>query len=78
MKKIVLTFGLLSGVVVGGHDVRDDAVRRTRSASTGCWSSATPSIVISFLFVYFGIRSYRDNVLGGHDHASARDSRPAS
>ena len=35
------------------------------SASTGCSSSATPSIVISFLFVYFGVRSYRDNVLGG-------------
>ncbi len=24
------------------------------------------TIVISFLFVYFGMRSYRDNVLGGH------------
>ena len=65
MKKIVLTFGLLSGVVVGRHDGRDDAVRRSASASTAMLVVGYTVIVISFLFVYFGIRSYRDNVLGG-------------
>jgi len=63
MKKIVWTFGLISGAVmaafmvatvpfVGDHGVRDLIVGYT-------------GMVAAFLLVYFGIRSYRDNVLGG-------------
>ena len=64
MKKIVLTFGLLSGAV-----------------SAGLMSAMVPFVdrigfdwgtvlgytimVLSFLFVFFGIRSYRENVGGG-------------
>lgn len=64
MKTTVLTFGVLSGLVLAvfvavtmpfieqiGFD-RSMAVTYT-------------AMVIAFLFVYFGIRSYRDNVLGG-------------
>jgi len=65
MKKIVLTFGLLSGAV-----------------SAGLMSAMVPFVdrigfdwgtvfgytimVLSFLFVFFGIRSYRENVGDGY------------
>ena len=63
MKKIVLTFGVISGVVmavfmvatvpfVGNHGVADAIVGYT-------------GMLAAFLLVYFGVRSYRDNVLGG-------------
>jgi hypothetical protein len=63
MNKIVWTFGLISGAVmavfmlvtlpfVGEHGVRDAIVGYT-------------GMVAAFLLVYFGVRSYRDNVLGG-------------
>jgi hypothetical protein len=64
MKKIVLTFGLLSGLVsavmMTGTMSFVDRIGFDRSLYLGY-----TVIVISFLFVYFGIRSYRDNVLGG-------------
>ena len=64
MKKVVLTFGLLSGVLsmsmMFGTMTFIDAIGFDRGVFVGY-----TAIVISFLFVYFGIRSYRDNVLGG-------------
>ena len=64
MKKIVLTFGLLSGVLsaalMNANMLFIDRIGFDRGVITGY-----TVIVISFLFVYFGIRSYRDNVLGG-------------
>lgn len=64
MKKIVLTFGLLSGalsmtMMFGTMSFIDDI-----GFERGVYFGYT-AIVISFLFVYFGIRSYRDNVSGG-------------
>lgn len=63
MKKIVWTFGLLSGAVmtvfmvatvpfIGDHGTADLIV-------------GYAGMVAAFLLVYFGVRSYRDNVLGG-------------
>ncbi len=64
MKKVVLTFGLLSGVVSAAMMSATipfvEAIGFDRMLVVGY-----TSIVISFLFVYFGIRSYRDNELGG-------------
>jgi hypothetical protein len=64
MKKSVLTFGLLSGAVSAGLMAAAmpfaEAIGFDRMIVVGY-----TAIVISFLFVYFGIRSYRDNVLGG-------------
>ena len=64
MKKVVLTFGFLSGglsalLMFGTMSFIDDI-----GFDRGVFVGYT-AIVISFLFVYFGIRSYRDNVLGG-------------
>ena len=64
MKKIVLTFGLISGVLsavlMNANMLFIDRI----GFDNGLFVGYTV-IVISFLFVYFGIRSYRDNVLGG-------------
>ena len=64
MKKTVLTFGLLSGVLSASLMFVNmqflDRIGFDRGVVVGY-----TVIVISFLFVYFGIRSYRDNVLGG-------------
>jgi hypothetical protein len=64
MKKTVLTFGLMSGAVVTALMFATmpfaEQIGFDRSMVVGY-----TTIVISFLFVYFGVRSYRDNVLGG-------------
>ena len=64
MKKIALTFGLLSGtaaaVMMAATTPFMERIGFDRMLVVGY-----TSIVISMLFVYFGIRSYRDNVLGG-------------
>jgi hypothetical protein len=64
MTKTVLTFGLLSGAVVAVMMFLTvpfaDRIGFDRSVIVGY-----TTIVISMLFVYFGVRSYRDNVLGG-------------
>ena len=64
MKKIVLTFGLLSGIVSAGLMASFMPFIDKIGFDRGVYFGYT-AIVISFLFVYFGIRSYRDNVLGG-------------
>ena len=64
MRKVVLTFGFLSGalsvLMMFGTMSFIDAIGFDRAVFVGY-----TAIVISFLFVYFGIRSYRDNVNGG-------------
>ena len=64
MKKTVLTFGLLSGVLSATLMTANVSFVETIGFDRGVYLGYTV-IVISFLFVYFGIRSYRDNVLGG-------------
>ena len=64
MKKTVLTFGLISGlmisVLMGGSMLLADKIGTGHSMLLGY-----TMMVASFLLVYFGIRSYRDNTLGG-------------
>ena len=64
MKKIVLTFGLLSGVLSAVLMTVNMLFLDDIGFDRGMYVGYTV-IVISFLFVYFGVRSYRDNVLGG-------------
>ena len=64
MKKTVLTFGFLSGALSAAMMFATipfvEQIGFDRMIVVGY-----TTIVISFLFVYFGMRSYRDNVLGG-------------
>jgi len=64
MKKTVLTFGLISGVMISvlmdGSLLLADKIGSGHSMAIGY-----TIMVASFLLVYFGIRSYRDNTLSG-------------
>ena len=64
MKKVVLTFGLISGAILSVMMLITlpfhDAIGFDRSLVLGY-----TSMVLAFLLVFFGVRSYRDNVAGG-------------
>lgn len=64
MRKVVLTFGLLAGAVLSAVMLLTlpfhEAIGFDRSAIIGY-----TTMVLAFLMVYFGVRSYRDNVAGG-------------
>jgi len=65
MRKIVLTFGLMAGAVMSALMVLalvyQDAIGFDRGVVVGY-----TSMVLAFLMVFFGVKSYRDNVAGGH------------
>lgn len=65
MKKIILTFGLISGVISSLLMVCSIPFVHKIGFDKGLILGYT-SIVLSFLLVYFGIRSYRDTVGDGH------------
>ena len=64
MKKIVLTFGLIAGAIISGMFLLTipfhDAIGFDRGAIVGY-----TSMILAFLLIFFGVRSYRDNVAGG-------------
>ena len=64
MKKTVLTFGLISGVIVailmGITTLFADRIGFDRAIIVGY-----TSMLIAFLLVFFGIKSYRDNIGNG-------------
>lgn len=64
MKKTVLTFGLISGAILSAMMLITlpfhDTIGFDRMAIVGY-----TSMVGAFLLIYFGVRSYRDNVAGG-------------
>jgi uncharacterized protein DUF4199 len=65
MKKTVLTFGLISGgmmtvMMFGTLPFTDSAWLQAHSMVVGY-----ATMVLSFMLVFFGIRSYRENIGGG-------------
>jgi glucose uptake protein GlcU len=64
MKKTVLTFGLISGGFSSLMMVATVPFLHNMASSKGLVIGYT-AIVLSFLLVFFGIRSYRDNVGNG-------------
>ena len=64
MKKIVLTFGVISGLISAGLMLPIVSFVDQIGFDKGLYIGYT-SIVLSFLFVFFGIRSYRETVGGG-------------
>ena len=65
MKKTVLTFGLISGAISSLLMVVTLPFAHKIGFNKALIVGYT-TIVLSFLLVYFGIRSYRDNVGNGH------------
>jgi uncharacterized membrane protein (DUF485 family) len=64
MRKIVLTFGLIAGAILSVMMLITlpfhDDIGFDKSLVIGY-----TTMVLAFLMVYFGVRSYRDNVAGG-------------
>ena len=64
MKRTILIFGLISGVISSVMMVSTLPFVHKMGASQGLIIGYT-SIVLSFMLVFFGIRSYRENVGNG-------------
>ncbi|HTJ30056.1 MAG TPA: DUF4199 domain-containing protein [Acidobacteriaceae bacterium] len=64
MKKTVLTFGLISGAILSIL-MDSSLLLANKIGSRHSMLIGYTIMVASFLLVYFGIRSYRDNVLDG-------------
>src|ERR1700753_951988 len=64
MKKTVLTFGVIAGVIISV--LMNLSLLLSKRIGSGHSMALVYTIMLaSFLLVYFGIRSYRDNELGG-------------
>ena len=64
MKKIVLTYGLISGVIFAITLIAGTFFQEQIGYDHAEYLGYT-TMVAAFVIVYFGVRSYRDNVLGG-------------
>jgi hypothetical protein len=64
MRKTILTFGLISGAISSLMMVATVPIADRIGIDQGVFLGYT-SIVLSFLLVFFGIRSYRDNIGNG-------------
>src|SRR5579863_9331470 len=64
MKKTILTFGLISGAISTLMMVATVPFADSIGFDKGAFVGYT-AIVLSFLLVFFGIRSYRDNIGNG-------------
>ncbi|HEY4100386.1 MAG TPA: DUF4199 domain-containing protein [Gemmatimonadales bacterium] len=64
MRKIVLTFGLIAAGILSATLAVTMLVWKDVEFDQGLAVGYT-TMVIAFLMIYFGIRSYRDNVAGG-------------
>jgi hypothetical protein len=63
MKKVVWTFGLISGAVMAVF--MSATLPFANAFDEHSLVIGYAGIIAGFLLVYFGVRSYRDNVLGG-------------
>jgi hypothetical protein len=64
MKRIVLTFGLIAGAVLSAMMIITMPFHEQIGFDRALVIGYT-SMVLAFLLIFFGVRSYRDNVAGG-------------
>ncbi|HTS87287.1 MAG TPA: DUF4199 domain-containing protein [Gemmatimonadales bacterium] len=64
MRKIVLTFGLIAGAILSTMMLVTLALRDRIGFDRGAIIGYT-TMVLAFLMVFFGVRSYRDTTAGG-------------
>ena len=64
MKKTVLTFGLISGAIVSVMMAITLPFQHSIGSDRAMIIGYT-TMVLAFLLIFFGIKSYRDNVAGG-------------
>ena len=64
MRKIVLTYGLIAGAILSLMMLATIPFQDRIGFDKGAIIGYT-TMVIAFLMIFFGVRSYRDNVAGG-------------
>ncbi|MFN8580210.1 MAG: DUF4199 domain-containing protein [Gemmatimonadaceae bacterium] len=64
MKRIVLTFGLLAGAILSAMMFITLPFQEKIGFDKGAIIGYT-TMVAAFLMIFFGVRAYRDNVIGG-------------
>ncbi len=64
MRKIVLTFGLIAGAILSAMMLITLPFHEQIGFDKGAIIGYT-TMVLAFLMVFFGVKSYRDNVAGG-------------
>ena len=64
MKRIVLTFGLIAGAIMGGMFLITMPFHDELSNGAGMVIGYA-TMVAAFLLIFFGVRQYRDKVAGG-------------
>ncbi len=64
MKKIVLTFGLIAGVILAAMQLLTLPFQDQLGFDRGPILGYT-TMLVALLLIFFGVRSYRDNVAGG-------------
>jgi hypothetical protein len=64
MRKIVLTFGLIAGAMMAAMMLLTLPFQDKIGFDSG-WIIGYTTMVLAFLMVFFGVKSYRDNVAGG-------------
>jgi hypothetical protein len=65
MRKIVLTFGLIAGGILSAMMLLTLPFQDQIGFDKGAIIGYT-TMVLAFLMVFFGVKSYRENVLGGN------------
>src|SRR5689334_18253182 len=65
MKKIVITFGLISGALMAAFMFATLPFHNQIGFDKWGYLVGYASMVLAFMLVFFGIRSYRENVAGG-------------
>jgi hypothetical protein len=65
MRKTILTFGLISGAVISVMMMLTMPFHDAIGFETAGLVVGYTTMVLAFLLIYFGVRSYRDNVAGG-------------
>src|SRR5437868_15461251 len=65
MRKIVLTFGLIAGAILSALMFLTIPFHDQIGFDTAGYVVGYTSMVLAFLLIYFGVRSYRDNVAAG-------------
>jgi hypothetical protein len=64
MRKIVLTYGLIAGAIMGAMIFIEFPFLDRIEGEIGLVVGYT-TMVVAFLMVFFGVKTYRDNVAGG-------------
>jgi len=65
MRKIVLTFGLIAGGILSAMMLLTTVALKGRMGFDSGEIIGYATMVLAFLMVFFGVRSYRDTIAGG-------------